>query len=192
MLSSIQEDSNASLPISVQMPLTLDYLPDELIINVLLQTSIDLETLYSVAGVSQRLYLLAMCVLRLYKLPHVQLQSVIDQEGHGKSTTFFKFKSLDEDSQMATFVMAKIAPKRYYRDKSREPPVLRRVSMTDGNEDIIKSSGSLRGKMVLRQQSWMTVNTFISQSSDGSNMSDKNSLFQPDIFLEISILCGRF
>ncbi|KAI9031711.1 hypothetical protein CLU79DRAFT_729735 [Phycomyces nitens] len=164
------------------MPLTLDQLPDELIIHVLLQPSIDLETLYSVARVSQRLYMLAMCVLRLYKLPHVQLQSVVDQEGHGKSTTFFEFKSLDHDTLMATFVVQKVAPKRYYRDKSREPPVLRHISMTDSNDNMTKSNMRSGAKMVLRQQSWMTVDTFISQSSEGSNVSDKDCASRSDLW----------
>ncbi|KAI7869475.1 hypothetical protein BDF14DRAFT_1781653 [Spinellus fusiger] len=145
-------------PLSSQpAPLAFYRLSNELILYILQQPTIDLKTLYTMSRLSKRFHSLAICALKVYRLPHIRLMVGTDQEGRGKATTCFRFQSLDSTHLTATFVATTLDPKRYCRNKSKEPPILRHISMTDSDQDTSGAGVARKHRRVRRQPSWMTM-----------------------------------
>ncbi|KAF7729766.1 hypothetical protein EC973_003844 [Apophysomyces ossiformis] len=78
---------------------------------------------------SRRMRHLAIVTLVRYKLPEVQPQLVIDQEGHNRSIIKFNFESMDELSFRARFAVSVFNPKRFRRDRATATPVIRNISV---------------------------------------------------------------
>lgn len=105
-----------------------DRLPDEMIIQILSQAILDLETLGRVIEVSSRMYQLGVHVLNHYRLPSIQISLMIDQEGRNKMTSQFKATRLDPNLSVFFSCLEK-RPRRYYASKAS--PVIRTLSMMD-------------------------------------------------------------
>lgn len=106
-----------------------DRLPDEMLIQILVQPILDLETIGQVIGVSLRMYQLGVYVLNQYRLPSLQLSLMIDQEGRNKMTSQFKVARLDPNSLSVYFACLDTKPRRYYTSKAS--PFIRTMSITD-------------------------------------------------------------
>ncbi|KAI7893558.1 uncharacterized protein EV154DRAFT_393748, partial [Mucor mucedo] len=104
-------------------------LPDEIVIQILSQSIIDLETLGRVVGVSSRMYQLGVHVLNHYRLPSIQISLMIDQEGRNKMVSQFEVTRLDPINLSVYLTCTDKRPRRYYASKAS--PVIRTLSMTD-------------------------------------------------------------
>lgn len=106
-----------------------DRLPDEMIIQILVQPILDLDTIGQVIGVSSRMYQLGVYVLNQYRLPSIQLSLMIDQEGKNKMTSQFKVEHLDPIHLSVYFTCTDKRPRRYYSSKAS--PFIRTMSIID-------------------------------------------------------------
>ncbi|KAI8878535.1 hypothetical protein K501DRAFT_195622 [Backusella circina FSU 941] len=104
-----------------------DLLPDEILLNILLQPVLDLKSLATITAVSKRFYHLGLHVIICNYLKTIQLSTLIDQEGHGQFTTSYTFDAFDEKMMSATFKSIYPKSKRYY--SSKESPTLRYASI---------------------------------------------------------------
>ncbi|KAI9013412.1 hypothetical protein CLU79DRAFT_838796 [Phycomyces nitens] len=112
------------------MATTLNCLPDEIVLHIF--ECLDFHTLYGLVQVSRRFRRLAFYALEHYALPHIQLVTLIDQEGHGQWKAFHKFSGLDPHTFRATFTTSSMTPARRYKSSSTiAAPVVRTLSLLD-------------------------------------------------------------
>lgn len=126
---------------------TLDAFPDEIIIQILSQSKIDLKTLGILMFVSTKIRRLSIHVLMLYRLPAVKLALTIEQEGKSRMTTRFEFCHFCPRSLNTLFTADLSNARRYYTNKAC--PVVRSMSIEDdfqsefltlvGNNDTTKT-----------------------------------------------------
>lgn len=127
-----------------------DRLPDEMIIQILLQPILDLETLGKVIGVSSRMYHLGVHVLNQYRLPSIQLSLMIDQEGRNKMTSQFRVERLDPVRLSVYFTCINKKSRRYYSSKAS--PFIRTMAITDHYnassliDDLFTDDASVKSK----------------------------------------------
>lgn len=124
----------------------LSALPDDLLIHLLRDPTLDFKTFYAVARTSRRMRAMVHQVLQCYILPSIQLATVIDQDGRGRWTTCFRFLSLDELTLTATFVPVTNAYKRYRCDGTTGPPMLRRIVLLSQPGILLASRKDDRNK----------------------------------------------
>ncbi|KAL0084025.1 hypothetical protein F4703DRAFT_1858101 [Phycomyces blakesleeanus] len=109
---------------------TLDCLPDEILLRVF--EYLDFHTLYGLVQISRRFRQLAFYALEHYALPHIQLVTLIDQEGHGQWRAVHRFSGLDQHTSRATFTTSSMTPARRYKSSSTiAAPVVRTLSLLD-------------------------------------------------------------
>ncbi|KAI8365437.1 hypothetical protein EDC96DRAFT_429471, partial [Choanephora cucurbitarum] len=108
----------------------LDRLPDEILIEILSQPILSLNTLQVIQSVSNRMHSLCNYVLRHKRLPAIYLDVSMDQEGKSRVTSVFQLHQLSSDNANLHFKpLRPHVSKRYYTDKAA--PVIRLVRMTD-------------------------------------------------------------
>lgn len=127
---------------------SIERLPDDVLIYLLLCPDLDFATLSNFAYTSQRMRALVYRVLQYYLLPNIQIAATIDQEGRGRWTSYYKFLHLDPETFSAIFCPFHNGFKRYRCDGSTESPTLRHlmiVHTTDQQHKLVsvKSSFSL-------------------------------------------------
>lgn len=125
------------------MGLELTRLPDEIIIRIISQPVLELSTLGKLMHVSKRIRLLALYVLKQYRLPLLQISLTIDQEGKNRIIGTFGVDNIDPTNLSVTFNNTGKRPRRYY--SNRASPIVRNMIMTDNyasneNSDSVKDS----------------------------------------------------
>ncbi|ORE07615.1 hypothetical protein BCV72DRAFT_335059 [Rhizopus microsporus var. microsporus] len=105
-------------------------LPDEVIVIILSDPVLDLETLYNMMKISQRIFHLVHHVFVKYRLPALDVVVCIDQEGRNRSTTQFGIQDFNLDKHCITFTPCTPTSRRYYADK--QAPAMRFTMITDG------------------------------------------------------------
>ncbi|KAF1802108.1 hypothetical protein FB192DRAFT_1248067, partial [Mucor lusitanicus] len=101
--------------------------PDEIIIQVLSQRTMDLRTLATVMAVSARLRRLVIHVLAMYRLPDLQLALTVEQEGKSRITTSYEFGRFNSTSLTVVMVAHQPKARRYYTSKAS--PVVRSMAL---------------------------------------------------------------
>ncbi|KAL0143387.1 hypothetical protein V8B55DRAFT_1560760 [Mucor lusitanicus] len=113
--------------------LTIDTFPDEIIIQVLSQRTMDLRTLATVMAVSARLRRLVIHVLAMYRLPDLQLALTVEQEGKSRITTSYEFGRFNSTSLTVVMVAHQPKARRYYTSKAS--PVVRSMALLPTTND---------------------------------------------------------
>ena len=111
------------------MSLTLDKIPDEIIIAILSQSILNLNAFGQLIRVSKRIQNLALYVLQQYRLPAIRIKLSIDQEGKNRIISQFHIGKINESNLCITFGSKGKRPRRYY--SNRALPMIRSISMTD-------------------------------------------------------------
>ncbi|KAI8080153.1 uncharacterized protein B0P05DRAFT_571296 [Gilbertella persicaria] len=110
--------------------LAFDRLPDELMILILSQPVIALETLRNMQSISKRINQLVLHVLNYYRLPAIQIGISIDQEGKNRITTQFVFSQFCPITRTIRFILTQPQKaRRYYTNKAI--PVIRFLNTKD-------------------------------------------------------------
>ncbi len=122
------------------MKLELSTLPDEIIICILSQSIIDLNTLGQLVNVSRRVRHLALHIFNQYRLPYLQLSITIDQEGKNRIISKFQIDNIDPTNLSITFNNTTDRPRRYY--SNRALPMIRSILMTD-KYDLTDNNNSI-------------------------------------------------
>ncbi|CAO3655696.1 unnamed protein product [Mucor fragilis] len=107
--------------------LTIDTSPDEIIIRILSQPTMDLHTLGIVMSVSARLRRLVIHVLAMYRLPDIQLAFTVEQEGKSRATTHYTFSRFHPTSLTVFLTAHQPKARRYYTSKAC--PVVRSMAL---------------------------------------------------------------
>lgn len=111
------------------MGLELTNLPDEIIIHIISQPVLELNTLGRLVHVSKRIRHLALHVFSQYRLPSLQISLTIDQEGKNRIVSTFQVDNVDPTNLSVTFNNTGKRPRRYY--SNRALPIIRNMIMTD-------------------------------------------------------------
>lgn len=162
----INDDSGSldTLTVFTERSIAIERLPDELLLDILLQPVIDLKTLCAMTRTTPRLRFLVMGILRTYKLPHISLATATEQEGRCKVTVQYVFDSLDERTLCVRFLPLKSTPKRYRHDTTAAVPILRHILLSDDNL-AFPAYVEQQDRRPKRHESWITVDS--QDSSDG-------------------------
>ncbi|KAK4513746.1 POLIIIAc domain-containing protein [Mucor velutinosus] len=120
--------------------LTIDTFPDEIIIQILLQPTMDLRTLIILMTVSSKLRRLAIHALTVYRLPRLQLLLTVEQEGKSRITTSYKFSLFHTTSLTVLLTAHHPKPRRYYTSKAC--PAVRSMALNTINTATSSAPGT--------------------------------------------------
>lgn len=153
------------------MGLELTHLPDEIIIRIISQPVLELNTLGKLMHVSRRIRLLALYVFGQYRLPSVQISLTIDQEGKNRIVSTFGVDNIDPTNLSITFNNTGKRPRRYY--SNRASPIIRNMIMTD-NYSSNKNSSNVKSS---------SLYDFSSDDSSSYNSNEKEYAAQKESLL---------